>query len=347
MTNSTATSDHRRGRRSPLRIGVLGAARITPAALIWPAQQLGDVTVSCVAARDRARARSFAAEHGIATVLDDYAAVIDADVDAIYIPLPISEHHHWTLRALEAGQHVLCEKALASNASEAREMQAAAARAGRVLMEAFHYRYHPLFLRVLDLVRSGAVGTLRRIEGDFCVPHVRAGDIRLDYETGGGALMDLGTYPVHWLRHIAGREPIVISASAEPYADDARVDLVMSATLQCPADGDQPVVYGRIRCSMDADERMQARLWIEGDAGTLEVINPLAPQMGHELRLNNADGDLREQVDRTPSYTYQLEAFAAAVRDGARIPTDGADAVAQMQVIDAIYHAAGLPLRGH
>lgn len=332
--------------RTPLRIGVLGAARITPAALIWPAAQLGDVAVHCVAARDPERARNFAAEHGIATVLDSYQAVIDADVDAVYIPLPISEHHRWTLRALAAGRHVLCEKAIASNAAEALEMRDAAARAGRVLMEAFHYRYHPLFLRVLELVRGGAVGTLRRIEGTFCVPHIKAGDIRLDHATGGGALMDLGTYPVHWLRHVAGREPVVIEASAQRYAADPQVDLTMEATLQCPADGDQPIIDGRIRCSMDPDDTMQARLWIEGDAGTLEVTNPLAPQMGHELHLINAEGDLREQVDRTPSYTYQLETFVAAVRGGGETPTDGDDALAQMRVIDAIYHAAGLPLRG-
>lgn len=326
---------------NPLRFGILGAARITPAALVYPAEQLGDVELVCVAARDRTRAEAFAAEHGIATVLDDYQAVIDADLDAIYIPLPISAHHEWTCKALAAGRHVLCEKAIASNAGEAGRMADAAERAGRVLMEAFHYRYHPLFARILDLLATGAVGRLRRIEGDFAVPHIPPGDIRLDYATGGGSLMDLGAYPVHWIRHVAGLEPQVRSARARTGPE--QVDIVMEAELDYP---EAPGLTARIRSSMDPDEPMMARLVIEGDAGRMEVTNPLAPQMGHELRLVNAGGDLREQLDRTPSYTHQLAAFAAVLRGEARNLTDGRDGTANMRVIDAIYAAAGLRLRG-
>jgi predicted dehydrogenase len=207
-------------------------------------------------------------------------------------------------------------------------------------MEAFHYRYHPLFGRVLELVAGGAVGRVRRLDGTFCVPHIAADDIRMDFATGGGALMDLGCYPLHWLRHLAGAEPEVLSAEARTGPE--QVDVVLSGTLRFP-DGSE----GAIRCSMDPDEPMTARLVVEGDAGTLTVINPLAPQMGHELRLENADGELREQVDRTPSYSYQLEAFVAAVNGDARANlTDGEDAVRNMQAIDALYDAAGLRRRG-
>lgn len=220
-------------------------------------------------------------------------------------------------------------------------MADAARAADRVLMEAFHYRYHPLFGRVLELLAEGAVGALRRVDGHFAVPHVHAGDIRLDYATGGGALMDLGCYCVHWLRHVTGREPEVRRAEAR--VGPPRVDLVMDADLHFPDIG----VEGRVHCSMDPQAPMRAELHIEGEAGTLTVLNPLAPQMGHELRLVNAAGELREQVDRTPSYRYQLEAFAAAVRgDGSANLTDGEDAVRNMRVVDAIYEAAGLPLRG-
>lgn len=330
---------------NPVRFGILGAARITPAALVYPTEQIRDVELACVAARDRGRAEAFAAEHRIGRVLDDYAAVIAADVDAIYVPLPISAHCEWTVRALEAGHHVLCEKAMACNAAEARRMADAARAADRVLMDAFHYRYHPLFRRVVDLVARGAVGRVQRAEGEFRVPHIAAGDIRMDYATGGGALMDLGCYPLHWLRHALGREPEVNAAQA--VTGPEQVDVVMAADLRFPATGDLPEVAGRIRCSMDPEETMTAVLRIEGDAGTLTVTNPIAPQMGHELRLVNADGDLREQIDRTPSYTYQLEAFVAAVRgDTSANLTDGEDAVHTMTAIDAIYDAAGLRRRG-
>ena len=327
----------------PLRIGILGAARITPAALVYPAETVPDVELTCVAARDRSRAEAFAAEHGIGSVLDDYAAVVAADVDAVYVPLPISAHEHWTLAALAAGRHVLCEKAIANNAAEARRMADAARASGRVLMEAFHYRYHPLFGRVVDLVASGAIGELRQLDAEFCVPHIRPGDIRLDYATGGGALMDLGCYCVHWLRHVTGREPTVTAATAKVGPPD--VDVTLTADLAFPAAPGGPAT-GRVHCSMDPDEPMRARLVLEGEAGRLTVTNPLAPQMGHELLLENADGELREQVDRTPTYTYQLEAFAAAVRGARTNLTDGEDAVRNMQAIDAIYEAAGLPLRG-
>lgn len=326
---------------APVRFGILGAARITPAALIYASEGLNDVQLTCVAARNRSRAEAFAAEHRIGAVLEDYAAVVHAAVDAIYLPLPISTHEAWTLEALAAGRHVLCEKAIANNAIEARRMADAAHAADRVLMEAFHYRYHPLFDRVLSLIADGAVGALRRVDGHFSVPHIHDGDIRLDYATGGGALMDLGCYCVHWFRHVTGAEPVVRRAEAR--LGPPEVDLVMDAELSCADSG----VEGRVHCSMDPQEPMRAELRIEGERGTLTVINPLAPQMGHELRLANGEGELREQVDRTPSYRYQLEAFVAAVRGDAEANlTDGEDAVRNMTVIDAIYDAAGLRRRG-
>ena len=328
----------------PLRIGVLGAARITPAALIWPAQSVSGVDVTCVAARDRGRAEDFAREHGIGAVLNDYAAVLGAELDAVYVPLPISAHLEWTVAALEAGLHVLCEKAIGCNANEAERMRDAAKANERVLMEAFHYRYHPLFGRVLSLVAAGAIGSVHRMAARFDVPHIKAPDIRLDYATGGGALMDLGCYPLHWMRHVAGREPTITAARAVVGPPD--VDLVMEAEMTFAGATGLPAVEASLHCSMDPSHAMAARLHVEGDAGEIEVINPIAPQMGHELRLSNAEGESREQVDRTPTYTYQLEAFRDAVRGARTNLTDGDDAVANMRTIDAIYDAAGLPRRG-
>src|SRR6266550_158133 len=148
-----------------LRVGVLGAAAIAPHAVVKPAREVPGVTVVGVAARDPARAREFARRHAIPMVYDDYAALVAADdLDAVYIPLPNGLHGGWTLRALAAGKHVLCEKPFTANAEEARAVAAAAAGSGRVVMEAFHYRYHPLTERVRQLLADGVIGTVRHVE---------------------------------------------------------------------------------------------------------------------------------------------------------------------------------------
>ncbi len=147
-----------------LRIGVLSAARIVPSALLSPAKQTPEVIVSGIAARNPQRAQAFARKHHIPRVFASYDELIaDPDLDAVYIPLPNGLHAAWTIKALEAGKHVLCEKPFASNAEEAEQMAEAAERSGRVLMEAFHYRYHPLAARMKEIVTSGELGTIRHI----------------------------------------------------------------------------------------------------------------------------------------------------------------------------------------
>src|SRR5690349_15736839 len=180
-----------------IRIGVLGAARIAPAAAIKPARATADAEVVAIAARDRARAEKFATKHGVPQVFDDYAALIASpDVDAIYNPLPNGLHAEWTNAALEAGKHVLCEKPLTSNAEEARECAAVAERTGLVLMEAFHWRYHPLAQRLVDIVQSGEIGTLQHVDSALCFPLPLFSDIRYQYALGGGAMMDAGCYTI-------------------------------------------------------------------------------------------------------------------------------------------------------
>ena len=148
----------------PLRIGTLGAARITPMALTRPAAKRNDAVVVAVAARDRAKADRFAAKHGIAKVHDSYDALLaDPTVEAVYNPLPNGLHGKWTIAALEAGKHVLCEKPFTADADEAEAVAAVAARTGLVVMEAFHYRYHPLAHRLREILDSGAIGPVRRV----------------------------------------------------------------------------------------------------------------------------------------------------------------------------------------
>jgi predicted dehydrogenase len=213
-------------------------------ALIRPAQSSKGVSVTAVAARDRKRAQAFAKKQGVAKVHDDYPSLLaDPDIDAVYNPLPNGLHAEWTLKALAAGKHVLCEKPFTSNAREAEEVHEAAEKSGRVVMEAFHYRYHPLARRLRDLVASGELGQLRYIETWMCIPLPLPGDIRYRLDLAGGATMDTGCYAIHLARTISGEEPQVVSAKAKLASEG--VDRAMTAEVRYPSGAE-----GRINCSL-------------------------------------------------------------------------------------------------
>lgn len=324
---------------SRVRIGVLGAARITPAALIGPAKDNNEVVVAAVAARNVARAEAFAAKHAIGRVHDSYEALIaDPDVDAVYNPLPNSLHGRWTRAALEAGKHVLCEKPFTANAAEAREIAQLAAESGQVVMEAFHYRYHPFALRAEEIIASGELGTLQRVDVAFCFPLPRFSNIRYDYALAGGATMDAGCYAVHMLRTFGGSTPEVISAQAK--LRDRLVDRAMTAQLRFPEGH-----IGRLRCSMWSSNLLKISVNVVGDRGELRVLNPVLPHLFHRFWVR-ADGRSRvERFPRRATYAYQLDAFAAAILRGEPVSTTPEDAVENMSVIDSIYLAAGLPIR--
>jgi predicted dehydrogenase len=327
------------GGEGPLRIGVLGAARITPMALLAPARHAPDVEIVSVAARDPARARAFAERHRIPRVHADYDALIgDPDVDAVYNPLPNSHHCEWTIRALEAGKHVLCEKPFAADVPEAERMAEAGRRTGRVLMEAFHYRYHPLFARLLAIIDSGEIGRVRHLEAHFCIPLPRPSDIRYRADLGGGALMDTGCYTVSILRHLARAEPTVTSARAK--WTRGGVDRWCAAALRFD-DGRT----ARLTCALwsAVPVRMSAR--VVGSDGTIGVVNPIAPQFWNRVSVRGPGGGRSERVPGPSSYAGQMRAFVDAVRRGTPFPTTADDAVANMRTIAAIYDAAGRPQR--
>jgi predicted dehydrogenase len=323
-----------------LRIGILGAARIAPAAIIKPARKVGEATIGAVAARERSRAEEFAKKHAVPKVHDSYAALIaDPELDAIYNPLPNGLHAEWTIAALEAGKHVLCEKPFTANAKEAEEVAAVATRTGLVVMEAFHYRYHPLAQRMLHIVASGELGAVERIETALCFPLPKFSDIRYQYDLAGGALMDVGTYAVHMARLLGREEPAVSSAIAKLRTPN--VDRAMRAELKFPSGH-----TGRITCSMWSKWAIQTYARVTGDKGELSVINPTSPQLWHRMRVKVGGTARTEKFPKKPTYEYQLEAFCAAVLRGAPILTAPADSIAQMRVIDAIYLAAGMTPRG-
>jgi predicted dehydrogenase len=312
---------------------------VTPQALINPARENGEVVVAAVAARDVSRGQAFANRHNITRVHDSYQALIDdPDVNAVYIPLPNSLHGRWTRAALAAGKHVLCEKPFTANAAEAGEIAELAAQSDRVVMEAFHYRYHPLSLRVEQIIASGELGTLERVEAAMCFPLPKFSDIRYDYSLAGGATMDAGCYAVHMVRTFGGSTPEVVSAQAK--LRDPRVDRSMTAELRFKAGH-----TGRVRCSMWSSNLLRLSAKVTGDRGELHVLNPMAPQLFHRLSVRSAAGKRVERFPRRASYAYQLDAFAGAVLRGEPVKTGPQDAVENMTVIDAIYRAAGLPLR--
>jgi predicted dehydrogenase len=322
-----------------LRFGILGAARIAPGALIKPARELDGVTVAAVAARDRSRADAYAARHDIATTHANYADLVaDPDLDAVYNPLPNGLHGQWTVAALEAGKHVLCEKPFTANAPEAVEVAAAAERSGLVVAEAFHYRYHPLARRMHEVVASGELGAIRHIEAYTCFPLPRFDDIRYRLDLAGGALMDAGCYAVHQLRLVGMGEPDVTSARARLRSPG--VDRAMQAELIFPSGA-----TGRMVCSMWSRSLLHLSVRVSGEAGEMRVFNPLAPQTLHRLSVRTADSRRVEHFTRRSTYSFQLEAFRDAVAGQDTLLTAPADSVANMAVIDDIYRAAGLDPR--
>ena len=322
-----------------VRIGVLGAARITPSALIEPSRENPEVSVCAIAARDPERARRFASRHGVPTVHQSYEALItDPGIDAIYNPLPNGLHGSWTIAALEAGKHVLCEKPFTANAEEAAAVAAVARRTGLVTMEAFHYRYHAFTRRMREIIASGELGQVSHIETWFCIP-LPVKNIRWDLRLAGGSLMDTGCYTVHLLRTLAGAEPVVRSAVAKLHSPG--VDRLFRANLEFP-DGRT----GAITASMLAWPPLSMGARVIGSNATLQAFNPYMPQYRHRLVIRSAKTRRVEHVARQPSsYAAQLQAFAGAVLRGEAYPTGVEDAVANMRVIDACYAAAGLPRR--
>jgi len=324
-----------------MRIGVLGAARIAPAALVKPARVVDGVEVGAVAARDRRRAEAFAARHGVPAVHDSYAGLLaDPSLDAVYIPLPNGLHAQWTLAALKAGKHVLCEKPFTSNAAQAREVAAAADGTGLVVMEAFHYRYHPLARRMAELVRGGELGRIERVETAMCFPLPRFSDIRYDFSLAGGALMDAGCYAVHAMRLLAPGDPEVTAARALTMRRDRRIDRAMTARFSFPGGA-----TGEVRASMWSSALLRIRAQAVGERGTLTVTNFAAPQFWSRFTVTVDGQRPRERIGGQATYVHQLRALAAAVRGEPANLTPPSDSVATMSLIDDIYAAAGLPLR--
>ncbi len=322
-----------------VRIGILGASSFAPTTMINPAKGNKDVVVAAVASRDQPSADEFAAKYGIAKAYGSYEALIDdPDLDAIYVLVPTSMHGKWTKLALAAGRHVLVEKPFTANAAEAQEIADLSAKSDRVVMEAIQFRHHPLTRRVEEIIASGELGTLRRVDVTLCVllPTFKANCY--NYEMAGGAMMDAGSYVSNMARTFGGSTPEVVSAQAKLLRP--QVDRAMTAELRY-ADGHT----GRLRCALWSGNLFRAHATIVGDDGEVRWLSPAAPNLFPRLWVRSANGKRSERFSRRPTYSYQLDAFAGSVLRGEPVRTPPQDAVENMSVIDAVYRAAGLPIR--
>ena len=316
-----------------LRLGLLSTASINRA-ILGGARVADGVEVVAVASRERERAEAFAAEHGVGRVHGSYEALLeDPQVDAVYIPLPNALHVAWSIRALEAGKHVLCEKPLTRRPEEAEAAFDAAERAGLVLAEGFMWRHHAQARRLRELLAADAVGPLRLIRAafsfDIFASPERAADVRLDAALDGGGLMDVGCYCVSAMRLLAGEPEDV---AAHQVVGAGGVDVRFTATLRFPAG-----VLGVFDCGLDMVPG--AFLEVVGTKGSLFLGDPWHSR-ATRIEIRRPGG--REVVEVPPAdpYAAELEDFAAAVRGERPHPFGRADAVGQARAIAALYAAA-------
>jgi predicted dehydrogenase len=313
-----------------MRLGLLSTANINRAILAGAART-GRVDVVAVASRDAGRADAYAAEHGIATAHGSYEALLaDPDVEAVYISLPNGMHHEWTMYALAAGKHVLCEKPYTRHPHEAEEAFDAADAAGLVLAEAFMYRHHPQTATVARLVADGAIGRLCAVKTTFTFPLHDLSDVRALPELDGGALMDVGCYCVSGIRLLAGEPEHV---RGEQVTGTTGIDMAFHGTLRCAGD-----VVGQFEAAFRSPQRQS--LEAVGEDGVLVVEAPWRVDWGGSVTLRRDGATELVEVDEADAYTLELENLADAIEGRAPALLGRADAVGQARAIDALYRSA-------
>jgi predicted dehydrogenase len=317
----------------------MGAAAIAVGKVV-PAMQRGQwCEVTAIASRDAARARAAAAELGIPRAYGSYADLLDDDgIEAIYNPLPNHLHVPWSIRAAEAGKHVLCEKPIGLNAAEARQLLAVRDRTGVQVGEAFMVRTHPQWLAARQLIEAGRIGELRLVSGHFSYFKRDPANIRNRLDYGGGALMDVGCYPVTLSRFLFREEPARVAALLER-DPELRIDRLTSVLLHFPS--------GQATFSCATQLVAYQRMHIYGEAGRIEVEVPFNAPADRPCRILLDDG--RDpfgtgietmEFPIVDQYTIQGDRFSESIRRGTGVPVPLEDSVANMTVIDAIFRSA-------
>jgi len=321
---------------STLRLGLLSTANINNE-ILRAAEESDLVDVAAVGSRDGARAQAYAAEHGVARAHASYDDLLaDDGVDAVYISLPNGMHHEWTMHALRAGKHVLCEKPYSRRAAEVEEAFDAAEAAGLVLTEAFMYRHHPQTAKVRELVADGAVGRLNAVKSTFSFPLEDPTNVRALVDLDGGALMDVGCYCVSGIRLVAGEPEHV---RGEQVVGATGVDMAFHGILRCAGD-----VVGQFEASFRSPKRQ--RLEIVGTDGVLVVEAPWRIDWGGDVTLSRrAGGEEASAVETVPvdsasSYRLELDDLADAVAGRKAQLLGRDDALGQARTIEALYRSA-------
>lgn len=320
----------------PVKWGILGAANIARKAVGPALVAAPSCALEAVASREAGKAEAFAAELGAPRALADYQSLLDADdIEAIYIPLPNALHEEWTVRALSAGKHVLCEKPLAPTAEACRRMGRAAEANGRILMEAFMYRFHPRIRDAIRWVREGAVGRPRHGSAVFTFRLENRENIRYSRELAGGALLDVGCYTVDVMRRLVGEEPV--RAAAWSTMTESGVDGETVGLVAFPSG-----VVATITCGLTASRFEEVRL--QGEEGALRLERAFLPgPQPVESVVVRPDGarDVR-RMEAVDQYRLMVEAFAARVRgEDVQAPaSDAEDARRTVQVVEALAASA-------
>jgi predicted dehydrogenase len=292
---------------SKLRWGLLSTAKINRA-VIPPIRASARGELAAVASRDLAKAQAYAAEWDIPQAFGSYEAMLESDaVDIVYISLPNGLHAEWTIRCLAAGKHVLLEKPFTTTVAEAEQVMAAAARAGKIVAEAFMYRHHPQTLKVKELVDSGAIGEVQVVKGSFTFPLTREVDPRLDPAMGGGSLWDVGCYPVSLAQYIFGDKPREVFGWQKP--DPSGTDGIFVGQLRYANDR-----FAQFDCGFRSPYRAHAE--IVGSAGAIALTEPFKPSAEALLVLRRGDALERVAVDPQPLYEGEIEDIHAAILDG-------------------------------
>jgi D-xylose 1-dehydrogenase (NADP+, D-xylono-1,5-lactone-forming) len=314
----------------PVRWGIISTAKINERVLP-ELRQSSQVELLAVASRSQESADRYAAQEGIPRAYGSYEELLaDQDVEAVYIPLPNSMHVEWSLKALEAGKHVLCEKPMSRRAAEVERAFDAAERAGRILSEGFMYRHHPQTRRAKELVEAGEIGELRVLRASFGFTLERSGDVRLNADLDGGSLMDVGCYCVSGTRLFGGEPEIAIGRQV---VGPSGVDVRFTGTLVFPGD-----LLAHFDCGFDVPDN--SLLEVVGSRGTLRIPRPfLIGEPAIELL---RDGELEGvEVPAAASYRLEFEDVSAAIRGGGEPLLGRDDAVGQARAIEALYASAG------
>jgi predicted dehydrogenase len=317
--------------------GILGCAGIAERALIPAIAGSTNGRLYGIASRDPHRAADWAKRFGFERAYGGYAELIaDPAVDAVYNPLPNHLHAPWSLRAVRAGKHVLCEKPMAMNAGEVREMAAAASASGVLLMEAFMYKFHPQIEKTLELIARGEVGGVRTVHSSFTFLF-KSGrqDYRWFPEMGGGSLYDVGCYTTSVARLVFGEEPVSVFARAR-FDADSGVDIAAHALLEFPG--------GRFaHCDSAFDTQFQSRLLVAGDRGSIGLDRAFSAKQ-HDAEMRVVRGDEAETI-RIPAanmFARMVEHFGEGVLEGTPLRYPAADAERNMRVIDACFESIKL-----